>query len=140
MSEDSMFCHCLLFSVNSLSRKLTAMAEKEFKVTGLSSSLGFVLMQLNKKPGLLASDLSKAVQLNPSTVTRLVDKLEREGFLYRHVEGKYVRIYPQKKSLSLDKDLRKAWKKVFENYVAVLGQDSAQELVEAVNNASAALS
>ena len=64
------------------------MAEEEFKPTGVAPSYGFVLMSVNQQPGITAGEIAGVMQLQPSTVTRLVDKLEEGRYLRRQSEGK----------------------------------------------------
>ena len=72
----SKYCGCLYYSVNALSRVMTKIADEEFGVTGLSSSYAFLLMTVNEKPGIQPKEISQHMQLTPSTVTRLVEKME----------------------------------------------------------------
>jgi DNA-binding MarR family transcriptional regulator len=112
------------------------MAEEEFEPTGLSPSLGFVVMTVNKKPGLAAGELASIMQLQPSSVTRLVDKLQQEGYLTRREVGKFVQVFPTAKAARLQDDLESAWRSLYHRYTALLGEESGRELTAAVYEAS----
>lgn len=75
-NEKNVYCNCLYYSVNALSRKMTKMADEEFAITGLSSSYAFIMMTVNSKPKIQPNQLAEIMMLMPSTVTRLVEKLE----------------------------------------------------------------
>jgi DNA-binding MarR family transcriptional regulator len=104
------------------------MAEEEFEPTGLAPSLGFVVMTVNKKHGITAGEIANVMQLQPSTVTRLVDKLEEEGFLTRQTKGKFMQVFPTAKATRLDESLKSAWQKLFRRYSSLLGEQTSKEL------------
>ena len=79
----SKYCGCLYYSSNALARMMTKMADEEFAVTGLTSSYAFLLMSVNAKPGIQPMELSEHVQLTPSTITRLIEKMEVKQLLER---------------------------------------------------------
>lgn len=122
MSEkDSPFCQCLLFSANALSRNITRLAEEEFARVGLAPSYGFLLLTINGQPGIQPRDLSKIMMLTPSTVTRLVEKMENKGLVRREYSGKNTFIYPTDRLGLLEPDIRTAWRRVHERYSEILG-------------------
>jgi DNA-binding MarR family transcriptional regulator len=133
------YCRCLYYSANALARRITRMAEEEFEPTGLAPSLGFVVMTVNKKHGITAGEIANIMQLQPSTVTRLVDKLEDEGYLTRQMDGKFMQVYPTAKATRLDDSLRSAWQKLYKRYTALLGEQSAKELTAAIYEATTKL-
>jgi DNA-binding MarR family transcriptional regulator len=126
------YCRCLYYSANALARKITRLAEEEFEPTGLAPSLGFVVMTANKKPGITAGELASTLQLQPSTVSRFVDKLEASGFLARQADGKFTNIYPTAKARQLDITLQSSWKNLFKRYTAVLGEQDSTALTSAI--------
>jgi DNA-binding MarR family transcriptional regulator len=115
------------------------MAEKEFGPTGLAPSLGFVVMTVNKKPGIAAGEIADIMQLQPSTVTRLVDKLEDQGYLTRQTNGKFMQVFPTVKAARLDDSLRSAWKRLYRRYTTILGERPSHELIAAIYEASGKL-
>jgi DNA-binding MarR family transcriptional regulator len=111
------------------------MAEEEFDSTGLAPSLGFVVMTVNNKRGITAGELANIMQLQPSTVTRLVDKLEVGGYLTRQMDGKYMQVYPTEKATRLDDTLKSAWRNLYKRYIDVLGEEPSRELTTAIYEA-----
>ena len=130
------YCRCLYYSANALSRRMTRIAEEEFAPTGLAPSLGFVVMTVNKKPGITAGEIADTMQLQPSTVTRFVDKLEENGFLTRQTDGKFTNVHPTKKAARLDPELQLAWKKLYGRYATILGEEESAQLTLAIFTAS----
>lgn len=133
--EHSKYCHCLYYSANALARVLTKLAEEEFAITGLAPSYAFLLMTVNETPGIQPKDISAHMQLTPSTVTRLIEKMEYRGLLERKSTGKYTLVYPTAKSKKLDKKVRDAWKSLYKRYSALLGEEKGKKLTEEVYKA-----
>ncbi|MBN2174346.1 MAG: MarR family transcriptional regulator [Bacteroidales bacterium] len=134
--KQSPYCQCLYYSANALARILTKIAEEEFGVTGLSPSHAFVVMSVNKNPGMHAGELAEMMMLTPSTVTRLVEKLEQSGFLKRVVEGRSTLVFPTKSSVDLDEIIRRAWLSLYQRYISILGEEDSADLTTKVYNAA----
>jgi MarR family transcriptional regulator, organic hydroperoxide resistance regulator len=141
MNQDSKspFHACLLFSANALARAITKIADEAFAPTGLSYSHAFVLLLINKQPGIATGEIAKNLQLSPSTITRLIEKLESRGLVYRKAEGKNSRAYPTQKGLALDDSVREAWDAVNMRYTDLLGKVASRQLAGSVYEASSKL-
>jgi MarR family transcriptional regulator, organic hydroperoxide resistance regulator len=133
------YCGCLYYAASALARKITRLAEKEFQPTGLAPSLAFIVMTVNRKPGITAGELSDIMQLQPSTVTRLVDKLEDKEYLRRHTEGKFMQVFPTSKATRLNGSLKSAWQSLYRRYTTILGHQSTDQLTAAIYAASSKL-
>lgn len=114
---------------------MTKIADEEFKSTGISTSYAFVLMTVNEKPGIQPMEISQQMMLTPSTVTRLVDKLESKKYLRREYEGKQVKVFPTEKSLVIDKKLRDSWLNLFKKYSDILGENVSIALTTDISKA-----
>jgi DNA-binding MarR family transcriptional regulator len=133
---DSKYCGCLYFSANALARNITKMAEEAFSETGLSPSYAFLVMSINSNPGIQPRDLSAEMQLTPSTITRLIEKLEYKNLAERKISGKYTEVYPTEKSLKLDETIKLAWINLYKSYSEILGEDNGKELTAQIYNAT----
>lgn len=111
------------------------MADEEFKSSGVSTSYAFLLMTVNEKPGIQPMEISQQMMLTPSTVTRLVDKLENKKYLRREYVGKQVKVYPTEKSLVLDRKLKDSWLNLFKKYSYILGEDVSINLTNDISKA-----
>lgn len=127
---DTELQNCLYFQTNSLSRFLSGMADEAFKSVGLSSSHAFLLMKVHDEPGIQPSQLSEVLQLTPSTITRLVEKMEYQGYLERISEGRATRVEPTTKCKAKVKEIRKAWARLRDQYRDKLGDRYAEVLTE----------
>ncbi len=134
--EDSKYCGCLYYSANALGRVMTKMAEEEFVITGLTPSYAFLLMGINEKPGIQPSEISQHMQLTPSTVTRLIEKMEMKGYVERKSVGRTTEVYPTTKSKKLDEQIKEAWMNLNKRYIELLGEKKAQKLTSDTYEAS----
>ena len=132
---NSPYCGCLYYSANALSRLMTKMADEEFVVTGLSTSYAFLLMTVNNKPGVQPKEISELMQLTPSTITRLIEKMEQKNLLERKSNGRITEVYPTGKSLELDKKIRDAWKNLYHRYTELIGEEEAKKLTGSIYDA-----
>lgn len=137
--KDSKYCQCLYHSANALGRVISKMAEEEFSLAGLSPSYAFLLMSVNEKPGIQPKEISQEMQLTPSTVTRLIEKMEHKGYVERKIVGRNTEVYPTEKSLRLDSKIRDAWTGLYKRYTSLLGEDVAKQLTSAIYEASKTL-
>ena len=128
--EKTPYCKCLYYSANALARVITKIAEEEFAAVNLAPSYAFVVMTINKKPGIQSGELAEIMMLTPSTVTRLVDKLISQNLLKKHTEGRTVLIYPTPLSVELYPQITLAWSKIYKRYIDILGEDFAAKLTD----------
>ncbi len=127
-NQKNIYCNCLYYSTNALARKITKMADEEFSVTGLSSSYAFVMMTVNSHPEIQPNQIAEIMMLMPSTVTRLVEKLEAKGLLERKAQGKYSYITSTIKGKELDEKIKTAWNNLYKRYSTLLGKKLTDEL------------
>ena len=80
-----MFDDCLYFNLSSLTRYITEVWKAEFGKLGLSPSHGYLLFAMVENSGEQQKDYGDYLDLNASTVNRLIDALvlrklvEKEG-------------------------------------------------------------
>lgn len=129
------FDSCLYYASGALQKKLNRMAEEVFREVGLAPSYVYLLMAVNAKPGIQPSELAELLQLNPSTVTRLVEKMEQQEYLSREPEGRRTQIEPTKKGRHKNRELQEAWQKLKDRYKGLLGERYYEVLTEMVYTA-----
>jgi len=86
---------------NALARKMEKLATESWKPVGLSPSHAYLLMAVLEEPGMQPGALAVELQLQPSTITRLMQKLEEKKLIVRTNEGKITNVYPTPKAKEL---------------------------------------
>ncbi|THB81520.1 MAG: MarR family transcriptional regulator [Desulfobacteraceae bacterium] len=127
---------CLYFNANVFSRQLNRLADQAFKDTGISASHASVMLMVYDNPGISPKDLSNALSLSPSTITRFVDALIKKKMLKRKTHGKSAFIYTTPLGLQKKKEISQAWLMLHENYCSLLGNDSAHRLAHQISLAN----
>lgn len=129
-TTESRYRQCLYFTSNALARKVEKLAIESWKQVSLSPSHGYVLMAVLEEPGIQPGSLSDEMQLTPSTITRLIEKLEEKKLVIRTTEGKIANVYPTPKAKELLPKLKKCVDQFYQQYVSVLGQKESNQLVK----------
>ncbi|WP_421903565.1 MarR family winged helix-turn-helix transcriptional regulator [Maridesulfovibrio sp.] len=124
--------NCLFFTVNTLSRVVGRLADEAFAETGISPAHAFLMMLVNEQPGIIQKDLTAALHLAPSTVTRFVDSLQKKGFVERKTEGKLSRVYPTEAGEALRESIAEGWKNLYLRYSEILGEEEGKLLTSSV--------
>ena len=132
----SKYCSCLYYSSNALARVMTKIAEEEFSVTGLAPSYAFLIMIVNDKPGIQPKEISSQMQLTPSTVTRLIEKMEYKGLLIRKSVGRDTTVFPTTNGVALAPSIKCAWQALFKRYSDLLGEKAGIELAISIHLAT----
>jgi DNA-binding MarR family transcriptional regulator len=132
-ADDSRYRRCMYFSANALARKIEKLAIRAWQPVGLSPSHAYLLMIAIDEPGVQPTDLSEELLLTPSTITRLIEKLEEKKLVIRDNEGKTTRVYPTPKAKALRPQLQDCLKVFYESYAPILGKEESVRLVQAIN-------
>jgi len=132
-ASESRYCKCMYFSANTLARKIEKLAGNCWKKLNLSPSHAYSLMVVFEDPGVQPGALAKELQLTPSTITRLIEKLEEKKLVVRTTEGKVTNVYPTPKGTELYPKLKECSKNFYETYASVLGKEESARLVQNLN-------
>ena len=119
---------CLFFNTNTLSRYLLKLAEKEFKSLNISPAHASLLLLLYDSPGSSPKQLSRGLNLTPSTITRFIDSLEKRDLVIRKTKGKTASIFPSKRGLEFKKSIALAYKALYLKYTKILGEETTAQL------------
>ncbi|MFV0291554.1 MAG: MarR family winged helix-turn-helix transcriptional regulator [Mangrovibacterium sp.] len=85
---EHVFDNCIFFRLNKIIRTLSQHADAAFSKHNLSSSHAYLLILVKNNPKIGTVELANILNLSPSTITRLVDKLEIQHFVFRERIGK----------------------------------------------------
>ena len=131
-TTESKYCKCLYFTTNALARKVEKLAIEAWKPVNLSPSHAYLLMMAIEQPGIQPGTLADELQLTPSTISRLIDKLEEKKLLVRVTEGKIINIYPTTTGKNLLPKLKSCLAEFYNNYSKILGKQKSAEMVKAI--------
>lgn len=126
----------LFHASNALNRQLGQMADEAFREFGLTSSYAFMIMIVHGQPGIQPKELSEKLQLTPSTITRLVEKMEYRGYMQRSSEGRATHISLTDKGEDIIPKLNTAWSNLRDRYTRILGERYTNVLAEMTQKAS----
>jgi len=129
------FGACLLFVANALARSVTGIADSEFAKMGLSYSHAYLLSEIVLNPGSTPTYLSEILFLSPSTITRLIEKLEHKGLARRETGGKNTMVFATEAGASLAPAVTEAWQTNWTKFTDKLGEDDALALTKQIFSA-----
>ena len=132
-TSESRFCTCIYFSANALARKIEKLAAESWKKVDLSPSHAYLLMTVISEPGIQPGCLADELQLTPSTITRLIEKLELAKLVIRTTEGKLTNIYPTPKAKELYPKMKSCIKEFSENCIVLFGVQESTRMVQSIN-------
>jgi len=130
---------CLFHAGAALGRSLTRMAEAHFHPIEITPTMGFILMTAKEAPGINVTDLAYVHQLDPSTISRTLDKLASNRFIVRNDHDKIVEVFLTPEGLSKAEEATSAWGKLQLAYTLLLGEGEAKNLAELNSRADAIL-
>ena len=126
----------LYFSVTVLARELGVVAENYFNVIGLTPSDAMLMLVVNNKPNVQPTEISEKIKLAPSTITRMVEKLEKKDLLMRTSESKYTFIKATEKGQKLAPSILETWQTVFKYFNDQLDVSTVEKLISQTTDAS----
>jgi DNA-binding MarR family transcriptional regulator len=121
---------CLYFTSSALARRVEKLATQSWKKVNLAPSHAYLLMTVLEEPGIQPTMLSNMLHLQPSTITRLIEKLEEKKLLVRTSEGKITNVYPTPKAKELGPKLKECLNHFYQKYCSLLGKEESNRLVE----------
>lgn len=126
---NSRFAQCLYFTSNALARKTEKLAQESWSRVGISPSHGYLLLLTLEEPGMQAGTLARQLQLQPSTITRLLEKLESMKLVQRVTEGKTTSVFPTTRAKQLLPKMQESVAEFTTKYMEILGKEESTRLV-----------
>ncbi len=131
-TSESKYCSCLYFTANALARKVERIAIESWKKVDLSPSHAYLLMLSLEDPGIQAGQLAEQLQLSPSTISRLLEKLEEKKLVIRATEGKLTNVYPTQKAKDMRPLLKECIDDANEKLSRILGKEESKQLIKSI--------
>ncbi len=132
-TSESKYCNCLYFTANALARKIEKLATESWKKLDLSPSHAYLLLLVLEEPGMQAGQIAEQLQLTPSTITRLIEKLEERKLVIRAAEGKLTNVYPSQKGKDMKPQLKHCVDEFYEKCVKILGKEESKTFIRHMN-------
>jgi DNA-binding MarR family transcriptional regulator len=92
LNKTRIFANQVRASINRISKNFEVYEQSCVTYYGVTTSQGSTILSFPPEGALTMNELSKAVNLDTSTVTRLVDVLVEKGFVYREADMKDRRV------------------------------------------------
>lgn len=131
-TADSRYGRCIYFASNALARKTEKLAAAAWKKANLSPSHAYLLMIVLDEPGVQPGALSRELHLTPSTITRLIEKLEEKKLVTRNTEGKTTSVYPTAKGKDMQALLQECTAEFYRRCVALVGSSECARFVSGI--------
>jgi len=132
-TSESRYSDCIYFVSNALARKVDKLASDAWKKVNLATSHAYLLMIVIDKPGVQPGMLSEELHLTPSTITRLIEKLEDKKLVTRLTQGKITNVFPTQKGKDLAPKLIACVQEFNTAYIEILGKEESEKLVRNMN-------
>ena len=133
--KESFLENNLFFLSGALSRKLAAESDDKFATIGLSTSHALLLLLIQQTPDIQPGQLAGKLHLKPSTISRLVQKLEHRKLVERESEGRATSIRCTKEGEKMSKQLQRDWQELLDQKKEELGERYVEVLSEMISNA-----
>jgi MarR family transcriptional regulator, organic hydroperoxide resistance regulator len=98
---------------------------------GLHAGQDLLLLAIWESPGMRQAALAERLGVEPPTVTRMLQRLERGGMIERRADphdGRVVLVFPTPRSRMLEGTVRRAWASLDERLIDALGATDAVKL------------
>ena len=99
----------------------------------MSPSHAYLLKLVIEEPGIQAGQVAEQLQLSPSTITRLIEKLEEKKLVFRSTEGKTTNVFPTQKGKEMKPQLKQGIDEFYEKTVKILGKEESKTFVKHMN-------
>ena len=133
------FADNLYYTTTAFSREITSIAEIAFADLGLTPSDAYLIMCVNEKPNIQPTEISEKILLAPSTITRMIEKLEKRSIVTRANEGKYTYVAVTTKGKDLYANILATWDEIHAVFTRKMDDDTVRLLVQHTSGAAAKL-
>lgn len=126
----------LYYTTTAFSREISSIAENAFMDLGLTPSDAYLIMVVNEKPNVQPTEISERILLAPSTITRMIEKLEKRSIVTRTQEGKYTYVAVTTKGKDLYANILATWDEIHAVFTRKMDEDTVKLLVQNTSEAA----
>ncbi len=129
-------------AVHTLARSHRACLAALLAPHGIHAGQDGLLLAIWDAPGMRQAELAIRLGVEPPTVTRMLQRLERSGMVERRSDPhdrRALRVHPTPRSRLLEGTVRRAWAQLDELLVGALGEEAAAGLRQLATAGAAAL-
>ncbi|MBS0559838.1 MAG: MarR family transcriptional regulator [Proteobacteria bacterium] len=83
----------VLFVLHDLARLIRVEADKRAREHGMTRAQWVILVRLERQPGMTQKELAEAMEVEPITVARLIDRMEARGLVERRPDARDRRVW-----------------------------------------------
>jgi len=136
-----LFKDCLCFQVGKVSRKMAKLTRDAVGPYGLTTTQFFLLTALYEEEDIAISALARKVVLDKATLTGLIDRLERDGFVTRRInpeDRRTVRVRLTPKAEKLRETMADLYHKINRKFLSFLTEEEQktfEQVVSKIENA-----
>lgn len=132
---DQLLKDSLYFSTNILSRNLDRLAKSAFKTLDISPNHALTLLVINDIDSSSPCEIAKTMTMDPSTITRFIDQLEKKDYVTRHYKGRCANVTLTEKGMNLLPEIEACWNKINSDCEEILGRDFSQSMAKKTDEA-----
>lgn len=135
-----MFDDCLYFNLSSITRSITETWKTEFAKLGLTPSHGYLLFAMVESSGEQQKDYGEHLDLNASTINRLIDSLVQKNLARKEGAGRGSEVSVTAEGLREYRRIKKTMEVLREKMSNTLGEKRFGQLVGDLATARKSLS
>lgn len=131
-----MFNQCILYNAKQLERSLTSIVEQEFMTIDMHPTYAYILTVIASSDYVKTKQISNELTLDSSTVTRMVSKLEAEGYVVKGSDNSPCDIGLSAQGKQLMPAIEAAWERYHkrcDQLLTVAGKNELNELLMNTN-------
>jgi DNA-binding MarR family transcriptional regulator len=83
----------VLFLLHDVARLIRVEADMRARAHGMTRAQWVILVRVERQPGLSQKELAEVMEVEPITVARLIDRMERRGIVERRPDPKDRRVW-----------------------------------------------
>ena len=123
----------LVLLMSDLARMVRTLADARARDHGMTRAQWMILVRLDRQPGMSQNELAALIEVEPITVGRLIDRLERRGMVKRCADPSDRRIWrlrPTEAARPMLREIMKARAEINDILIAGLAKKDLETVVD----------